>query len=164
MSVCRPSLHYEQQASWHLGEDGLAYQTAGTTLHVSWQLPLSHGVNYTADMGIIRGTKEKEMRVEQRGTGNCSASHWELLETAALHSGIKPPIKHLWTFFSSCYSSKVGLFRGALIDMDNSNGSYDDDWCEMTPAGSSHGTFSLLCTDFFWADWTGLVAFSKWRL
>lgn len=77
--VCLRSLHCEQQASWHLSEDGLAYQTTGTTLHVSWQLPPSHGVDYTRDMGISPGTKWKRMRVEQRGTPSCLGSHRGLL-------------------------------------------------------------------------------------
>lgn len=77
--VCLPSLHCEQQASWHHSEDGLAYQTTGTTLHVSWQLRLSHGVDYTKDMGIIPWTKWKKMSVEQGGAESCSGSHWELL-------------------------------------------------------------------------------------
>lgn len=34
----------EQQASWHLSEGGLAYQTTGKAPHVSWWRALSHGV------------------------------------------------------------------------------------------------------------------------
>lgn len=82
MCVCLPSLHCEQQASWHLSKDGLAYQTTGTTPHVSWRLPLSCGVDYTRDIGIITGTEWGEMRVHREAQGvvplkalrnNCSA-------------------------------------------------------------------------------------------
>lgn len=71
---CVPSasLLCEQQASWHRSEDGLAYQATGTTRHVSWQLPLSRGVGYRKDMGIISWTKCKKMRVEPRGPARCT--------------------------------------------------------------------------------------------
>lgn len=89
LCVCLFSLLCEQQASWHLSKDGLAYQATGTTLRVFWQLPHPHGVECSKDTGIISRTECRKIRVGQEGTGSGLESQWERRFTTSLHSGCK---------------------------------------------------------------------------